>query len=125
MLKMRKKYYLIKICLFFFLFDFSNAKNLINFIKWKSPSYETTADPDFDSLKRLGRAYFLLEQKKLVYSKSQFEKDLVKYGFSIDDINFLKNSNTIKYVKRYANEMKIMENSILEKNIIFNFNTQK
>ena len=125
MLKMRKKYYLIKICLLFFLFDFSNAKNLINFIKWKSPSYETTTDPDFVSLKRLGRAYFLLEQKKLVYSKSQFEKDLVKYGFSIDDINFLKNSNTIKYVKRYANEMKIMENSILEKNIIFNFNTQK
>lgn len=125
MLKMGKKYYLIKICLLFFLFDFSNAKNLINFIKWKSPSYETTTDPDFDSLKRLGRAYFLLEQKKLVYSKSQFEKDLVKYGFSIDDINFLKNSNTIKYVKRYANEMKIMENSILEKDIIFNFNTQK
>tara|TARA_B000000557_G_scaffold252034_1_gene239852 strand:+ start:726 stop:1094 length:369 start_codon:yes stop_codon:yes gene_type:complete len=122
---MRKKYYLNKIWLLFFLFDFSNAKNLINFIEWKTPSYETTADPDFDSLKRLGRAYFLLEQKKLVYSKSQFEKDLVKYGFSIDDINFLKNSNTIKYVKRYANEMKIMENSILEKNIIFNFNTQK
>ena len=122
---MRKKYYLIKIWLLFFLFDFSNAKNLINFIEWKKPSYETTADPDFDSLKRLGRAYFLLEQKKLVYSKSQFEKDLVKYGFSIDDINFLKNSNTIKYVKRYANEMKIMENSILEKDIIFNFNTQK
>ena len=47
----------------FFLFDFSNAKNLINFIEWKTPSYETTADPDFDSLKRLGRAYFLLEQK--------------------------------------------------------------
>ena len=125
MLKMRKKYYLIKIWLLFFLFDFSNAKNLINFIEWKTPNYETTADPDFDSLKRLGRAYFLLEQKKLVYSKAQFEKDLVKYGFSIDDINFLKNSNTIKYVKRYANEMKIMENSILEKNIIFNFNTQK
>ena len=125
MLKMGKKYYLIKICLLFFLFDFSNAKNLINFIKWKSPSYETTTDPDLNSLKRLGRAYFLLEQKKLVYSKSQFEKDLVKYGFSMDDINFLKNSNTIKYVKRYANEMKIMENSILEKDIIFNFNTQK
>ena len=125
MLKMRKKYYLIKIWLLFFLFDFSNAKDLINFIKWKSPSYETTTDPDFHSLKRLGRAYFLLEQKKLVYSKSQFEKDLVKYGFSIDDINFLKNSNTIKYVKRYANEMKIMENSILEKDIIFNLNTQK
>ena len=122
---MRKKYYLIKICLLFFLFDFSNAKNLINFIKWKSPSYETTTDPDFVSLKRLGRAYFLLEQEKLVYSKSQFEKDLVKYGFSVDDINFLKNSNTIKYVKRYANEMKIMENSILEKDIIFKFNTQK
>ena len=51
MLKMRKKYYLIKIWLLFFLFDFSNAKNLINFIKWKKPSYETTADPDFDSLK--------------------------------------------------------------------------
>ena len=63
MLKMRKKYYLIKICLLFFLFDFSNAKNLINFIKWKSPSYETTTDPDFNSLKKLGRAYFLLEQK--------------------------------------------------------------
>ena len=125
MLKMRKKYYLNKIWLLFFLFDFSNAKNLINFIKWKSPSYETTTDPDFVSLKRLGRAYFLLEQEKLVYSKSQFEKDLVKYGFSIDDINFLKNSNTIKYVKRYANEMKIMENSILEKDIIFNLNTQK
>ena len=125
MLKIGKKHYLIKICLLFFLFDFSNAKNLINFIKWKSPSYETTTNPDFDSLKRLGRAYFLLEQKKLVYSKSQFEKDLVKYGFSIDDINFLKNSNTIRYVKRYANEMKIMENSILEKDIFFNFNTQK
>ncbi len=122
---MGKKYYLIKICLLCFLFDFSHAKNLTNFIKWKSPSYETTTAPDFNSLKRLGRAYFLLEQKKLVYSKSQFEKDLVKYGFSIDDINFLKNSNTIKYVKRYANEMKIMENSILEKDIIFNFNTQK
>ena len=109
--------------LLFFVFNFCNLNEIraenFKIFKWKKPDYSYSLKPDLETIKRLGSLFYAMKKVNPFYSKESFLDDLSKLKYSEKDLKYLKNDNTIKYIKNYVNYLNTLEDGIPSYEVFF------